>query len=159
MFNVFLDSDGPIADFASSLVESGLDVFDFKHRAGTYLYLDVTPGAVASIAMLKHLEQLGHLQTWVLTKTPSDCPYAYTEKVLWYRKNFPHLENRVILTHDKSLVGGPDDFLLDDRPHKGNAANFKGTFHLFEEKKPKESWSSFMMLILETCERRLKVPA
>jgi 5'(3')-deoxyribonucleotidase len=155
VFNVFLDSDGPVADFGKALTKSGLDVFEFKHRSGTYLYLDVTPGAGQAISTLQSLEEAGHLKVWVLTKTPTDCPYAYTEKILWYRQNFPHLENRVILAHDKSLVGGPGDFLLDDRPHKGNAANFKGKFILFDERKPIQSWQR----LFHEIDIRLKVPA
>jgi hypothetical protein len=46
----------------------------------------------------------------------------------------------VILAHDKSLIGTDEDFLLDDRPHKGNARLFRGDFVLFKENEPEKSW-------------------
>jgi len=142
-FNVFLDSDGPVADFKKALDASGMHADDFKHVPGVYLYLDVTPGAREMIAKLKTYDDQNLLRVWILTKTPSRSPYAYTEKVLWYKQNFPWLEDRVILAHDKSLVGGEEDFLLDDRPHKGNASLFRGTFVLFKEDEPVNSWDLF----------------
>ena len=141
--NVFLDSDGPIADFDVNLKASGLSTDAFKHQAGTYLWLPVTPGAVAGIASLKALDDEGLIRVWILTKTPSKCPYAYTEKVLWYRQHFPWLEDRVIITHDKHLMGTEDDFLLDDRPHKANVELFRGTFMFFDVRSPKECWINF----------------
>jgi 5'(3')-deoxyribonucleotidase len=131
-FNVFLDSDGPIADFDKALKKSGLTVEEFKHVDGTYLWLDVTPGARQAIQLLKVLDDENLLRVWVATKTPDNTPYAYTEKVLWYRRYFPWLENRVIVTHDKHQLGCNTDILVDDRPHKGNAALFRGTFLLYD---------------------------
>lgn len=148
-FNVFLDSDGPIADFKAALDASGMHTDNFKHVPGVYLYLGVTPGAREMIATLKKYDDRNELRVWVLTKTPSGSPYAYTEKVLWYKQNFPWLEDRVILAHDKSLVGTANDLLLDDRPHKGNASLFRGTFVLFKEDEPLESWDLFSRHVLQ----------
>ena len=131
-FNVYLDSDGPVADFKCHLEKSGLTADEFKYLPGIYLWLPITPGAEHAIEQLRELDEAGEVRTWILTKTPKGSPYAYTEKVLWYRQFFPWLEDRVILAHDKSLVGTDDDFLLDDRPHKGNASLFRGTFMLFD---------------------------
>lgn len=139
-FNVFLDSDGPIADFLKSLTASGLTADEFKHLPGVYLWLDETPGARKVINSLQFDDKAGNIRVWIATKTPSCSPYAYTEKVLWYRQHFPWLEDRVILTHDKSILGTEDDFLFDDRPHKANAGKFPGTFVFFDENKPLESW-------------------
>lgn len=141
-FNVFLDSDGPVADFKKALDASGMHTDDFKHVPGVYLYLDVTEGAEQTIADLKKYDDQNRLRVWILTKTPSGSPYAYTEKVLWYKRHFPWLEDRVILSHDKSLVGQSGDLLLDDRPHKGNASLFRGTFVLFLEDDPIGSWNA-----------------
>ena len=146
-FNVFLDSDGPIADFDKDLKKSGMSADAFKHLPGIYLWLEVTKGAENALNLLKQLDDADELRVWILTKTPSNCPYAYTEKILWYRRNFPWLEDRVILTHDKHVVGGEGDYLLDDRPHKANADKFKGTFVLFEPEAPIQSWVEFMDII------------
>lgn len=145
--NVFLDSDGPIADFDLALSQSGMHTDDFKHLPGVYLWLGVTPGAAEAIAQLWKLDLADKLRLWVLTKTPSNSPYAYTEKVLWYRQHFPFLEDRVILTHDKSLLGTERDFLTDDRPHKANATLFRGTLHVFDVTKPDKSWKEFVKLV------------
>lgn len=147
-FNVFLDSDGPVANFEKALAESCLHTDEFKHVPGIYLWLEVTQGAKEAIEFLKHLDDKNILRVWILTKTPSGSPYAYTEKVLWYRQTFPWLEDRIILSHDKSLVGDVGDYLLDDRPHKANADKFRGTFKYFDPTIPLKSWKEFLEMIL-----------
>jgi 5'(3')-deoxyribonucleotidase len=143
-FNVFVDSDGPVADFRADLVKSGLPIEQFKYVPGIYLWLPITSGAEYSLSILKEYDDKNLLRTWILTKTPKGSPYAYTEKVLWYRRNFPWLEDRVVLAHDKSLLGTADDILFDDRPHKGNASLFRGTFVLFKEDDPVQSWAELL---------------
>ena len=145
--NVFIDSDGPVADFDHDLKKSGLHTDEFKYLPGIYLWLPVTAGAAAALDMLKVLDDQDRLRVWILTKTPSGSPYAYTEKVLWYRRNFPWLEDRVIISHDKHLMGTTLDYLLDDRPHKANAQHFRGTFILFDPETPEGCWESFVHLI------------
>ena len=154
LFNCYLDSDGPVADFDKALKESGLHTDEFKHLPGIYLWLDVTEGAKQAIETLKKLDDEGLIRVWILTKTPSNSPYAYTEKILWYRKNFPWLEDRVIITHDKHVVGGVGDFLIDDRPHKANADKFKGTFMLFDVHQPVDSWIGFIDKVEKRVEMR-----
>lgn len=143
-FNVFIDSDGPVADFDKDFRASGLSAEKFKHLPGAYLWLSVTPGADRALRILKEFDDRNMLRVWIATKTPSNSPYAYTEKVLWYRRNFPWLEDRVILTHDKHLLGQHGDYLLDDRPHKANADKFRGIFTYFDVGNPDESWEIFL---------------
>ena len=57
-FNVFLDSDGPIADFDADLKASGLEADVFKHIPGIYLWLKITKGASEAIAELKYFGAL-----------------------------------------------------------------------------------------------------
>ena len=148
-FNVFIDSDGPIADFDHDLKKSGLTADKFKHLPGTYLWLPITGGAEQGLAQLKALDDRNLIKVWIATKTPSNSPYAYTEKVLWYRRNFPWLEDRIILTHDKSVLGTKDDLLLDDRPHKANASLFPGTFVLFRpDENTFEGWGAFVAQVI-----------
>jgi 5'(3')-deoxyribonucleotidase len=142
--NVYLDSDGPVADFDLVLKADGRPADVFKHEPGIYLWLPVTPGAARAIGKLKTYDDRDELRVWILTKTPSNSPYAYTEKILWYRRNFPWLEDRVILTHDKHLMGTEHDFLLDDRPHKANASKFRGTFCLFDTENAERDWEAFV---------------
>jgi 5'(3')-deoxyribonucleotidase len=147
--NIFIDSDGVIADFDKALIESGLTADNFKHVEGAYLFLDVMPHATEALSKLRFLEESGLIKVWILTKTPTFCPHSYTEKILWYRKHFPWLENRVILSQDKSLLGDHNDFLIDDRPHKGNVHLFKGTFWLFDAKNIETCWDGFIKTILD----------
>ena len=144
LFNCYLDSDGPICAFDEALEASGLSADEFKLLPGIYLWLGVTDGAAFALSKLKELDDAGLIRVWILTKTPSGSPYAYTEKVLWYARNFPWLEDRVIITHDKHLMGGERDFLLDDRPHKANADKFKGTFMFFDTAYAADSWIRFL---------------
>lgn len=146
--NIFIDSDGPVADFDKALKASGLPADEFKHLHGVYLWLDITPGAAEAIAKLKEYDDIGALRVWIATKTPSDSPYAYTEKVLWYQRNFPWLVNRVILTHDKHLLGTERDWLIDDRPHKANADKFRGAFFLFRPEHAALDWARFTDAVL-----------
>jgi 5'(3')-deoxyribonucleotidase len=148
-FNVFIDSDGPIADFDHDLKKSGLTADKFKHLPGVYLWLPITSGAEQGLHQLKALDDRNLIKVWIATKTPSNSPYAYTEKVLWYRRNFPWLEDRIILTHDKSVLGTKDDMLLDDRPHKANASLFPGTFVLFKtDGNTFEEWGAFVARVI-----------
>lgn len=148
-FNCFVDSDGPVADFDPALQKSGLPCEEFKHLPGVYLWLGITPGAAEAIDELHDYDLQDKLRVWILTKTPSGSPYAYTEKVLWYRQHFPWLEDRIILTHDKHLMGEKNDILLDDRPHKANADLFRGTFVLFDTNKPIEGWDNLLRVVSE----------
>lgn len=149
MFQIFIDSDGPMCDFDKARAESGLHTDEFKYLPGIYLWLDETSGSRSAIEELKAYDDEDIFRIWILTKTPSRSPYAYTEKVLWYREHYPWLEDRIILSHDKSLIGCKDDFLLDDRPHKANASDFRGTFVRFDVQDPQKSWESFTSQVLK----------
>jgi 5'(3')-deoxyribonucleotidase len=126
--NIFVDSDGVNADFEKMKHKLGMNSETFKYEPGAYTYLEPMPGAEAAMAWLKGFDDAGLLRVWIATKTPAGAPYTYSEKVLWYRWKFPWLEDRVILIHDKSLLGDEHSVLIDDRPHKGNIAHFKGEF-------------------------------
>jgi len=147
LLNIYLDSDGVVCDFDAALARSGLSVEVFKHQPGTYLWLDIMPGATESLNILKALDDEDKLRVWILTKTPSRAPYAYTEKVLWYRQHFPWLEDRVILTQDKHLMGTERDILLDDRPHKANADKFRGEFMLFDPLHSRDGWAALIQTV------------
>lgn len=147
-FDLFIDSDGVVADFEKMQLALGMTPDKFKHEPGAYTYLEPYPGAVAALELLKDLDDLGDIRVWIATKTPAGSPYSYTEKVLWFRWKFPWLEDRVILCHDKSLLGCARDMLIDDRPHKGNASHFRGKFlHFASPACP--DWGSAIMQIRE----------
>ena len=56
-------------------------------------------------------------EVWVATKPPTGVHYAYSDKAAWIFKHLPELKRRLIITHDKGLLGDAGDYLCDDRPH------------------------------------------
>ena len=98
---VYLDMDGVIADFERSAHEHEMAPKNFKRVAGAYLELEPMPGAVEAV---KDLEAAGFL-VFALTKIPRSNPYAATEKLLWAKRHFSSLEDRIIITPDKGARG------------------------------------------------------
>lgn len=137
---VYLDMDGPLADFelAAKIENSSLD--DHKRTIGAYFRLPVTEGAHEA---LKIIMELGFEQ-FALTKIPSSNPHAATEKLLWVHKNLPELHDRVIISPDKGAVGRPCDILIDDHPEWANANNFQGIIIKFI---PSEGWKPVIELL------------
>jgi 5'(3')-deoxyribonucleotidase len=125
MINVFVDMDGVIADFMKDADKYGMHPEKFKMQPGAFLNLEWMPTAQHGLTQL--LAYHNEFNVWIATKPPAKNPYACAEKILWVRHNVPVLERKVILTQDKSLLGGPKDILIDDRPYKANAIGFKGT--------------------------------
>jgi 5'(3')-deoxyribonucleotidase len=64
---------------------------------------------------------------WIATKPPTGVSGAYSDKAEWVFKHLPELTKKIIITHDKGLLGNSRDFLIDDRPHKANCHEFEGT--------------------------------
>lgn len=142
--NLFLDADGVIVDFEAGAKKAGLEPSIFKLQPGAYLYLPVMPDAADALSLFKELESEVPLKVWIATKPPKHAPYVYTEKVLWFTEHFPWLADRIIVTHDKSLLGCETDILVDDRPHKANASHFRGSLVVFDPLKTSESWEQVM---------------
>lgn len=132
---VYLDMDGPLADFDKYCVSGGLDPAHAKLYSGTYLNLPPTDGAIEGV---KTLLTMSKIDIFVLSKIPSGNPGAATEKHFWLERHIPQLSNRLILSPDKGCVGSERDFLIDDHPEWANAHNFKGTIITF--KMLPESW-------------------
>ena len=122
---VFLDQDGPLADFEAECTRHGLKPSEAKMRPGWYSRLPVTPGAKEAV---RELLAMPLFQLFVATKIPDENPLAATEKLFWLRAEFPELEERVIITPNKACLGTAADVLVDDRPHKADAGHFPGTF-------------------------------
>lgn len=114
-----------MADFESAAKSAGLKPEVAKMTPGFYLDLPVTAGAQNAI---DQLQQIPNVHVFVATKIPDKNPLAATEKIQWLHRMFPSLEERIIVTPNKACLGGPMDFLIDDRAHKADAAFFPGTF-------------------------------
>lgn len=130
----YLDMDGVLADFAASAQAAGMHPREFKKIQGAYADLPLIQGAKDAVL---ELEKMGFL-LFSLTKIPAANPGAASDKLLWIKRHFPSIGERVIISPDKGAVGTARDFLVDDMPEWANANNFPGTVVRFE------SWETAM---------------
>lgn len=122
---IYLDQDGPLADFQAAATTAGWEPKVAKMQRGFYRSLPLTPGAREAV---DELLAFHHLHVFVATKIPDRNPYAATEKILWLNEHLPGMGERIIITPNKACIGTPDDFLVDDRAHRADASFFRGTF-------------------------------
>lgn len=122
MNRVFIDMDGVIVDFDSYRDRLGLTGDEVKQMPGAYLGMDALPGAIEAV---RSVIGMGY-EVWIATKPPTGIAYAYSDKAAWILKHLPELKRRIIITHDKGLLGDAGDYLIDDRPHKANCERFQG---------------------------------
>ncbi len=127
MSRVFIDMDGVVVDFEGYMQKHGLTSEQVKAQNGAYLLMNALPDAVAGV---RSVIGMGY-EVWMATKPPTGVPHAYSDKAAWVMANLPELKRRIIITHDKGLLGDDGDFLIDDRPHKANCEMFKGTLIRF----------------------------
>lgn len=114
--------DGVLADFDRLKRELGVEGEELKKIPGAYLRLEPIPGAIEGV---RSLIGMGY-ERWVATKPPTGIPEAYADKAAWILQHLPELKRRIIITHDKGLLGDENDYLIDDRPHKANCRKFRG---------------------------------
>ena len=122
---IYLDQDGPLADFQGAANAAGWEPKFAKMQRGFYRSLPLTPGARQAVEELLGFQ---HLHVFVATKIPDRNPHAATEKILWLQEHLPGMGERIIITPNKACIGTIDDYLVDDRAHKADASFFPGTF-------------------------------
>lgn len=127
MNRVFVDMDGVVVDFDAFKEAFGMTGDQVKCMPGAYLDMVAMPGAIAAV---RSLIGMG-FEVWMATKPPTGIPHAYSDKAAWVMANLPELKRRIIITHDKGLLGDTGDYLCDDRPHKANCEKFQGTLLRF----------------------------
>lgn len=123
MNKVFIDMDGVIVDFERCMRERNLTADQLKEASGAYLNMKAIKGAIAAV---REVIDMGY-EVWIATKPPTGIAYAYSDKAQWIFNYIPELKKRIIITHDKGLLGDAGDYLCDDRPHKANCRLFQGT--------------------------------
>lgn len=129
MNRVFVDLDGVIVDFNAYRISKGMTGEEIKSLPGAYLEMPAIPGAIKAV---RSLIGMG-FAVWIATKPPTGIPHAYSDKAAWVLRELPELKRRIIITHDKGLLGDSGDYLCDDRPHKANCEAFAGTLLRFVE--------------------------
>jgi len=144
---LFLDMDGVLVDFDAHMRDLNLPGDVVKKMAGAYLAMKPIAGALGCV---RELIDLG-FEVWIATKPPTGVSQAYSEKAQWVIDHLPELATRIIITHDKGLLGDADDFLVDDRPHKANCCNFRGEFLHF---RPDFSWPEVMQQLRQASTER-----
>lgn len=127
MNRIFVDMDGVIVDFDGYRVAHGLTADEVKRKPGAYRDMSPISGAKEAV---RSLIDMG-FEVWIATKPPTGVPHAYGDKAAWVFEHLPELTSRLIVTHDKGLLGDTGDFLCDDRPHKANCEQFAGTLLRF----------------------------
>lgn len=126
---VFIDMDGVLVDFEAHCLALGRPGSEVKGLPGAYLAMSPIPGALDAV---RSVIAMG-FDVWIATKPPTGVPGAYADKVSWMLEHLPELARRIIITHDKGLLGDSGDFLCDDRPHKANCEQFAGTLLRFTD--------------------------
>lgn len=124
---VFVDMDGVIVDFDAYKIANNMTGDEVKRTPGAYLAMPAIPGAVEAV---RSVIGMG-FDVWIATKPPTGVPYAYSDKAAWIMEHLPELKRKIIITHDKGLLGDAQDFLCDDRPHKANCERFAGSLLRF----------------------------
>lgn len=137
---VYFDMDGVMADFDRAIIEYKMIGSKLKLVKGLYLDLHPYPGAFEA------MDEIGKMgfNRHIATKIPDENPYAATEKLLWLRDKKPEMVQHTTITPNKGQLGNEFDFLIDDRIHKANVLDFKGTILHFGPNGEYKDWNSIL---------------
>ena len=124
---IFIDMDGVIVDFDAYRDALGISGDIVKAMPDAYYNMEPIPGAINAVGLLS---KMGY-DVYLATKPPTGVAHAYQDKVRWVLKHMPFLDRKIIITHNKGLLGDEHDYLIDDRPHAAFCDDFKGTFIYF----------------------------
>ena len=124
---IYVDMDGPLADFWGACVREGMEPDQFKLCRGIFERLPIVPGAVEAIHTMRAMP----VDVWLLTKAADGNVWCHSEKRIWQQRVFPELGDHIIITPDKGCIGRPRDTLIDDHPQWANANNFPGNIITF----------------------------
>jgi hypothetical protein len=145
-FLIFLDFDGVVFDYDLGCVRAGEKFVKSpwlaKNEPGFFVNLEPLG---ESIAWIHRLEKEFPNQVRFLTSATYSRPEAWAEKVISYKKHFPRMHKRLIITSDKGACGGEHDILVDDHPEWNGADRFRGKIIHF---KGPESWDDLYKLCL-----------
>lgn len=137
---VYVDMDGVIADYARAIIEYGMPGEKLKMVQGVFRGLHPYPGAFAA---LDEIAKMG-FNIHIATKIPDKNDFAATEKLQWINEHIPHMRPHTTITPNKGQLGQPWDYLIDDRIHKANVVEFRGTVLHFGPTGDYPDWESVL---------------
>jgi 5'(3')-deoxyribonucleotidase len=147
---VYLDMDGPLADFDKAIGEERNENGDPPEmfKKGFFRNLEVTPYAKMGVSLLLDCEDI---DLYIASKPSTKNLYSATEKYEWIDEHFPELLKKVFLTCDKGKLIG--DYLIDDDADRWKR-KFKGEFIQFYPAAPLTSWYNIVDT-LGVCNERI----
>jgi 5'-nucleotidase len=122
---LYIDMDGVLVDFQSGidkLSEEDKIMYSGEEKNVPHIFSKMDPieGAVEAFTILAE-----KFNTYILSTSPWYNETAPGDKVAWAKKYLGDaVYKRLILSHNKHLNDG--HFLIDDRPDKNGAGDFKG---------------------------------
>lgn len=137
----FVDMDGVVVDFEGYMRFLNATAEDIKRLPGCYLEMAPMPGGLAGVRALIGMG----FDVWLASKPPTGVAHAYSAKAEWVFIYLPELKRKLILTHDKGMLGNANDVLIDDHPHRAACFDFDGTLIIHR------SWET----TLARCRRRM----
>ncbi len=144
---LYIDMDGVLVNFQSGidrLTEAEKIEYKDQEKNAPHIFSKMEPieGAIEAYKMLAE-----RYDTYILSTAPWNNETALGDKVAWAKKYLGDtIYKRLILSHNKNLNVG--HYLIDDRPHKNGAADFKGELiHFRSEKFP--DWNSVLDFLLK----------
>jgi 5'-nucleotidase len=144
---LYIDMDGVLVNFQTGinkLSEEEKIKYKDQEKNAPHIFSKMEPieGAIEAYKMLAE-----RYDTYILSTAPWNNETALGDKVAWAKKYLGDtIYKRLILTHNKHLNVG--HYLIDDRPHKNGAADFKGELiHFRSEKFP--DWNSVLDFLLK----------
>ena len=138
---VYLDMDGPLAEFDGYCKKINLEPNVAKLLDDTYPSLLPTEGSIEAVHKLLAMDKL---DVFVLTKIPSKNLGAASDKLRWLDRYLPMLVPRLIVSPDKGCVGTARDYLVDDHPEWANAHNFPGRVMTFKTASGGMTWDEIL---------------
>ena len=144
---LYIDMDGVLVNFQSGidrLTDAEKIEYKDQEKNAPHIFSKMEPieGAIEAYKMLAE-----KYDTYILSTAPWNNETALGDKVAWAKRYLGDtIYKRLILSHNKNLNMG--HYLIDDRPHKNGAADFKGELiHFRSEKFP--DWSTVLDFLLK----------
>ena len=143
---LYIDMDGVLVNFQSGidkLSKEELEKYAGQEKNAPHIFSKMDPidGAIDAYIQLAQ-----KYNTYILSTAPWHNETALGDKVGWAKKYLGEaIYKRLIFSHNKHLNEG--HFLIDDRPHRNGAGDFKGELiHFGSDKFP--NWDHVLGYLL-----------